>query len=284
LQLPGGGEKSVIVAGQPIDVGETPCMLFTFADLQGRRQAEEALRQSEDRFASIFRLSPVPTALMLHDTWRLLMVNEAFSRELGYPAPEAVGKDAADVGLWTDPRGKEELARHLQTGSARSLPMRLRTREGSLLECLVSGEAVELSGQRCVLLVAQDMTRHQQTEAEIVQALQAVLQDTSWLSKAILKKLESARRERQPASPADGRELGRLSPRALQVLERICSGFDDSRIARDLGISRNTVRNHLAALYRRVGVNKRADLVIWARDQGLSGVSRQDMILRAAAD
>jgi DNA-binding CsgD family transcriptional regulator len=70
----------------------------------------------------------------------------------------------------------------------------------------------------------------------------------------------------------------------LQVLERICSGFDDSRIARDLGISRNTVRNHLAALYRRVGVNKRADLVIWARDQGLSGVSRQDTILRAAAD
>ena len=41
----------MVVAGQPIEVGDEPCMLFTFADLEPRRKAETALRHSEERFA-----------------------------------------------------------------------------------------------------------------------------------------------------------------------------------------------------------------------------------------
>ena len=41
----------VVVAGQPIEVAEQPCMLFTFNDLEPRR-AETALRHSEQRFAT----------------------------------------------------------------------------------------------------------------------------------------------------------------------------------------------------------------------------------------
>ena len=32
-----GGSKLVVVAGQPIEVAEQPCMLFTFNDLEPRR-------------------------------------------------------------------------------------------------------------------------------------------------------------------------------------------------------------------------------------------------------
>ncbi len=63
LRLPGGGTRFVIVAGQPIDMGDEPCMLFTFADLELRKKAEVALRHSEERFAKAFRLTPVPTLL-----------------------------------------------------------------------------------------------------------------------------------------------------------------------------------------------------------------------------
>ena len=50
FKLPDGGSKSVIVAGQPIEIGEENCMLFTFIDLEPRKKAEDALRQSEERF------------------------------------------------------------------------------------------------------------------------------------------------------------------------------------------------------------------------------------------
>ena len=57
LALPGGGTKLVIVAGQPIDMGDQPCMLFTFADLEPRRKAESALRHSEERFTRTFQMA-----------------------------------------------------------------------------------------------------------------------------------------------------------------------------------------------------------------------------------
>lgn len=47
----------VIVAGQPLDISEDDCMLFSFMDMEPRRKVETALRQSEERFAKAFRLT-----------------------------------------------------------------------------------------------------------------------------------------------------------------------------------------------------------------------------------
>ena len=33
-------------------------------------------------------------------------------------------------------------------------------------------------------------------------------------------------------------------------------------------MSRNTVRNHVASLYRKLGVNRRSALIVWARERG----------------
>jgi PAS domain S-box-containing protein len=46
IPLSGGQSKFVIVAGQPIEVGDEACMLFTFMDLEPRKRAETALRRS----------------------------------------------------------------------------------------------------------------------------------------------------------------------------------------------------------------------------------------------
>ena len=67
LKLAEGGTKLVIVAGQPIDTGDEPCMLFTFADLEPRRKAEGALRHSEERFTRAFQLAPVAVAIGVRD-------------------------------------------------------------------------------------------------------------------------------------------------------------------------------------------------------------------------
>jgi len=47
-----GGEKTVLLAGQPLEIGDEACMMVTFADLHPRKQAEAALRPSEQRFAT----------------------------------------------------------------------------------------------------------------------------------------------------------------------------------------------------------------------------------------
>jgi DNA-binding CsgD family transcriptional regulator len=53
------------------------------------------------------------------------------------------------------------------------------------------------------------------------------------------------------------------------MLTRICAGASDAAIAADLGLSLNTVRNHVARLYRKLGVNRRSAVVVWARERGI---------------
>ena len=118
---PGG--RQVVVAGQPIEVGDEPCMLFTFADLEPRRKAETALRHSEERFAKAFRLAPVPTTIATADDQRLIEVNDAFSKVLGYEAQDVVGRPAHDLRLWADDaerqRFETELRRKSTSGTSR---------------------------------------------------------------------------------------------------------------------------------------------------------------------
>src|SRR5258708_10730009 len=97
LPLPADGPKFVIVAGQPIEVGEDDCMLFTFIDLELRKKAEHALRQTEERFSKAFRLAPVPMAVSSQEGFRLMEGNDAFVTTTGYAAEEVVARDASDL-------------------------------------------------------------------------------------------------------------------------------------------------------------------------------------------
>ncbi|WP_328702480.1 helix-turn-helix transcriptional regulator [Belnapia arida] len=270
LQLPGGGEKQIIVAGQPIEIGDSACMLFSFVDLERHKLTEVALRQSEANFTTAFRLTPVPTFVAARAGCRLMLANDAFAQASGYTEAELAGKSADEIELWFDKTAGKELERQLhQNGSVHNVSMKLRTREGGVLDCLLSAEAITLGSHFCVLVAVQDVAEHRRTESEVVAAIEAVMQDTSWFSQVVLEKLAKLRRFDAPDGAAA--ELTDLPQRAREVLTLVCRGMADPSIARKLGISQNTVRNHIAALYRRTGVNSRTALVIWARERGFDG-------------
>jgi DNA-binding NarL/FixJ family response regulator len=50
-----------------------------------------------------------------------------------------------------------------------------------------------------------------------------------------------------------------LSPRELAVLERLANGLPNRDIARELEITVNTVKFHLASIYRKLGVENRTE-------------------------
>ena len=269
LSLPRGGEKFILVAGQPIEVGETKCMLFTFADLHGRRQAEAALRQSEERFEIAFRLTPIPTFLMQRHDLRILLINDAVTHETGYTRADVVGRAAADLPLLADPESVALLEKALADPErAGKLDLRLRTKEGHALDCLVSVEAVQIREQACLLLVAQNITDRNRTHLEFAKAVREVMGDAGWFADALMQRLA---KPRAGHAATEGPGLADIAPRAREILGLLCQGLDDGAIGQRLALSHNTVRNHVAALYRKTGVNSRAKLVIWARERGFVG-------------
>jgi PAS domain S-box-containing protein len=266
LLLPGGGTRLVIVAGQPIDLDEQPCMLFTFADLEPRRQAESALRHSEERFTRTFQLAPVPMAIGARDGHVLCEVNASFTALTGYTADAIVGRSLAELGLWADDaiRGDVETAIE-DGGDLRNHEARIAVHDGGAIDCVVSTETITIGSATCLLWAFQDITRRKATELELVEAIEAVMKDTSWFSRSIMDKLA---RLRAPQPDADGPGLEALTAREREVLALICRGLDDKSIARTLDVSGNTVRNHVARIYAKIGVNRRTAAAAWARARG----------------
>ncbi|MBN2972768.1 PAS domain S-box protein [Roseomonas aeriglobus] len=266
LELPGGGTKLVIVAGQPIDMGDEPCILFTFADLEPRRKAEAALRHSEERFTRTFQMAPIPMAIGARDGHLLCEVNASFTELTGYASPEIIGRSLADVGLWSSDATRTEIEAAIEAGrDLRGHEAGILARDGGRIESLVSTEVIHLGDDACVLWAFQDITQRKATELELVEAIEAVMKDASWFSRSIMDKLA---RLRAPQPDETGVGLNDLTAREREVLALICRGLDDKSIARTLGVSGNTVRNHVARIYGKIGVHRRTAAAAWARARG----------------
>lgn len=59
--------------------------------------------------------------------------------------------------------------------------------------------------------------------------------------------------------------LEALSPREIDIVRHLAKGIDNKTIAQAMGISEKTVRNQLAAIYARLGVHKRSQLILRLR-------------------
>lgn len=60
-----------------------------------------------------------------------------------------------------------------------------------------------------------------------------------------------------------------LTPRELEVLEQLALGGGNADLAKALFVSENTVKTHLASIYRKLGVERRVDALRVARSRGL---------------
>lgn len=274
LSLPNGGSKLVVMAGQPIEIGEESCLLFTFTDLEPRRRAEEALRQSEERFAKAFRILPVPTLICDARQLQLLEVNNALLQTTGYDSEEIMGKELGDIGLFPSRQAYQAFYRTLEeSGSLLNIEFPLARKDGGQIDCLVSAETVSIHGVRCFLVSMLDISDRRRTEMELITAVEEVMRDATWFSQSLLDKLASARRGNRPESAPKG-GIAELTPREREVLELLAGGLADKEIASELQLSPNTVRNHVAALYSKIDVHSRGEAIVWARERGLFGRAR----------
>jgi len=136
-------------------------------DITERKRAEDALRASEEKFSKAFRASPDWIALSKVATGEFLEVNEGFERISGYSREEVIGRTSIELGIWAQPNRRAELMGRIASGGAlRDVDAVFRRKDGEERMVLLSMEAIDLSGEKCMLAVARDVTEQRQAERE----------------------------------------------------------------------------------------------------------------------
>jgi DNA-binding NarL/FixJ family response regulator len=64
-----------------------------------------------------------------------------------------------------------------------------------------------------------------------------------------------------------------LTPREIEILEYIAQGYLNKQIAAELGISEQTIKNHVTSILRKLNANARTEAVVVAIKQGLIKIS-----------
>lgn len=274
LKLPEGGSKQVIVAGQPLELNDEECMLFSFVDMEPRHKAEVALRQSEERFAKAFRLTPVPILVCNASDQVVLDVNEAFLETLAYPSEEVLGKTIAEIDFIHDTGARTRLFAALEkTGSLDRIDVSVRKKDTELIDCAISADTVNIQDSPCYLLVLMNITERKRTELELVAAIEEVMKDASWFSRTLIEKLANVKSVNSPKLPSVS--FTDLTARERDVLGLICEGLADKEIAARLKLAPNTVRNHVSTVYSKLDVHSRSEAIVWARERGLFSSERR---------
>jgi PAS domain S-box-containing protein len=94
-----GDEIVAMLAAEAVTLDGEPCILTAAMDITDRVRAEEALRESEQRFLGAFHANPLPMTITSLPEGRHLEVNDAAVRHGGYTREELLGRTKLELGF-----------------------------------------------------------------------------------------------------------------------------------------------------------------------------------------
>jgi PAS domain S-box-containing protein len=140
----------------------------TYIDTTERKQVEDALRESEERFSKAFSASPLVLTISSLETGKLIEVNQAFVNATGYTREEAIGKTTVELGLWKKVSEREkEMETVRQAGQLSNAEYIFCTKAGGEIIGLLAAERIEIGGESFALTVIQDISERKRAEQEI---------------------------------------------------------------------------------------------------------------------
>ncbi|MEJ2345256.1 MAG: PAS domain S-box protein [Gammaproteobacteria bacterium] len=141
-------------------------------DITNRKQAEQELTRSEEKFSRAFYASPNLMAITNPEDGRIIEINEAFCRLFGYEREECIGRNTVELQMWVDPEQRAAAARQLdKKGAALYMPVDLRTKSGEIRSVIDSMVFINLDNQKRLLSVATDVTERKQAEERLQESL-----------------------------------------------------------------------------------------------------------------
>jgi PAS domain S-box-containing protein len=151
-------------------------------DISQRKQAEESLRESEEKFRKVFNSSPVAICITTLEEGKLLEANYAYWDMTGYDPKTSIGRNAEELKMWDVPDERSEFIQNLKAKHSLFNPDDyFYHTDGSLRYVISFYELIQIKQEDCILAMFYDMS----TQKRTMQALQQSEARTRALLEAI---------------------------------------------------------------------------------------------------
>jgi PAS domain S-box-containing protein len=143
-------------------------VLAIVRDVTDQKNAERALRLSEEKFATAFRSCPDAILITKLADGMIFDANDSFLQITGYTLDEVIGHTTIELGVWSDAGDRALLVQNLKAhGRVRHQELQFRIKSGELRYGSISAEVIEVGNETYVLSVTIDITEQRQAELRL---------------------------------------------------------------------------------------------------------------------
>ncbi len=137
-------------------------------DVTERKRAEQALRESEERFSKAFQSSPGAISISRLRDGMFIEVNNSFLQDKGYTREEIIGHTALQLNLWTDLEKRNHINRLVKNGAGfRNELVEYRTKDGEIKTGYYSGDIITIDNEPCLIMHTTDITPLKKAEEKL---------------------------------------------------------------------------------------------------------------------
>jgi PAS domain S-box-containing protein len=130
--------------------------------------AQKALIDSEEKFRKAFAINPDAITITRKHDGMYISVNNGFSQIFSYEENEVVGKTSLEINIWKKSLDRAKFVKTLnERGLVENFEVSLLTKDGRLIEGLVSSITIDIGGVEHILSTTKDVTLLKQAEDEV---------------------------------------------------------------------------------------------------------------------
>ena len=162
----GDAEKTALGYYELIIIRDRRCILCMFYDISEKLQVERALKESEERFRTVFHASPVAICITSLEEGFLLDANDAYWNLTGYLPVTSLGKSVLELDLWASPEDRRIFVERLKQRRSIVNPDYEFSRYGTdeTRNVIALYELIDIDNRACILSMFYDLTGQKQAQ------------------------------------------------------------------------------------------------------------------------